>query len=256
MRRAELFLVSVAATMLLFVGGAVIGGQRPGARARPSKPKPLLASGAVVDSLERLPLRSYKRIADLPRDTMQMLRMIRDDRDAYYREYTRGAPTVFRWPTHQRQVIRVWIDRAPAVDPWNPNFADIVEGAFGEWTAAGFPMRFDFLPDSASADLHVRWIRNFAEEGVLGSAERALHGYWITGGLVTIATRDFNGMAMTPAMIHSTARHEIGHALGLDHVPDPESIMFPLSVAVTITPRDRATMNLLYALPPGRLPTP
>jgi predicted Zn-dependent protease len=46
-------------------------------------------------------------------------------------------------------------------------------------------------------------------------------------------------------------RHEAGHSLGMAHSRDPRTKMFPVEMTPDIAPADRATMRLLYQLPPG-----
>ncbi|MGH9391391.1 MAG: hypothetical protein ACRD1Z_17430 [Vicinamibacteria bacterium] len=48
----------------------------------------------------------------------------------------------------------------------------------------------------------------------------------------------------------------MGHALGLPHSGDRNDIMFPTVIAPRPSPRDRATLTLLYSLPPGPLREP
>jgi predicted Zn-dependent protease len=48
-------------------------------------------------------------------------------------------------------------------------------------------------------------------------------------------------------------RHEIGHALGLNHADDATSVMYREAATSTISPSDRATLRLIYLLPPGSL---
>jgi predicted Zn-dependent protease len=48
-------------------------------------------------------------------------------------------------------------------------------------------------------------------------------------------------------------RHEVGHALGLNHANDPASVMYREAATAQISASDRATLRLLYLVPPGSL---
>jgi predicted Zn-dependent protease len=54
-------------------------------------------------------------------------------------------------------------------------------------------------------------------------------------------------------MVAGILRHEIGHALGLNHAGDATSVMYRESATAEIAQSDRATLRLLYLLPPGSL---
>ena len=75
----------------------------------------------------------------------------------------------------------------------------------------------------------------------------------IRTGRITVATQREGGVALRDADIARCALHEVGHLLGLTHTIDLASIMAPESSQPTLSPRDRATVQLLYALPIGSL---
>jgi hypothetical protein len=156
-----------------------------------------------------------------------------------------------RWPDRVAKPLRVWIQPDPALEGWNPEFEGQVRSAFGEWVAIGIPMRFRFVADSADAEVMVTWVDRF-NEPISGKTRWARDSrWWIVDGNITIALRHSSGPMLSAAAIHAIALHEVGHLLGLDHSQDPENIMTPRVRVKTLSEADRATMRLLYSLPPG-----
>ena len=125
------------------------------------------------------------------------------------------------------------------------------------------------VADTSAADIVMRWIEKFDVETAPGSGD----GAGRTGltevqsnsqgeighASVTLAVADPRGRRLGPLEVRAVAMHEIGHALGLPHSADPGDIMYPTVRRAMLSDRDRATVTLLYALPPGPLrepPTP
>ncbi|MGH7637667.1 MAG: matrixin family metalloprotease [Gemmatimonadaceae bacterium] len=221
----------------------------------------LADTAAVVDSadapgddvdLVRLESGEPAPVRDLA--TVQML--IRDGAPGTYLldMLAQQNDLLMRWPDRRAQAIRVWIERNPAISDWRPEFAVVAEHAFEEWQRAGFPLRFLVLRDSANTEIKIRWVANFpAEIGhKLGMARklRDQHG-WIHSAEITVATHDAQGRRLPAQIVAGTARHEVGHALGLGHSSAPSDVMFPESRTTSISATDRATLRLLYILPPG-----
>jgi predicted Zn-dependent protease len=77
--------------------------------------------------------------------------------------------------------------------------------------------------------------------------------YMISRARVTIATQDSTGHPLSPNTVGGIIRHEVGHALGLNHANDPTSVMFHEAATSQIGASDRATLRLLYLVPGGTL---
>jgi predicted Zn-dependent protease len=196
---------------------------------------------------EPAPVRDLASIQEKIRDGAPgtyILAIIREQQD-----------TIMRWPQRRVDPVRVWIDRQPTVPDFDANYPLVVERVFDEWHEAGFPLRFDFVRDSTQSDIKIRWIAQLeaSEDPRIGVTVKTRDQYgWISAADITISTHDrSDGKPLAPELIAGIARHEVGHALGLAHSPNQSDVMFPESRTTVISAVDRATLHLLYILPPG-----
>lgn len=158
-----------------------------------------------------------------------------------------------RWPDRRDEPVRVWIQPASLVSDWTSAYVAEVEAAFIEWNSLDLPARFRFVADSADAEVTVRWVDRF-NEPISGRTRWARDGdYWITDAAISLAVHHRDGVLLDLDSMRAMALHEIGHLLGLDHTSDLGSIMAPRVRVRSLSDSDRATAELLYAVPPGTL---
>lgn len=181
-------------------------------------------------------------------------RLLQGEPGTYIGEIIRQRDSALaRWPERIDKPIRVWVGNGENLKHWDPIFAIRVEDAFDEWSSLGIPVHFTFVADSAEADVHVSWINQFAEP-ISGKTvwARDRH-WWIVDGNITLALHHSGGEALDARAVRAIALHEVGHLLGLDHTADTSTIMTPRVRVRELSDQDRATIRLLYSVPPGSL---
>jgi hypothetical protein len=158
-----------------------------------------------------------------------------------------------RWPERRADPLRIWIQPLARIANWTPASIPLVRDAFVEWGESGVPLNFTFVLDSASADVHVTWVDRFREP-ISGKTLWTHDERWyILQATVMIAVHHQTGEPLDRAATRAIALHEVGHLLGLDHTTDSTSVMAPRVRVKELSGPDRATVQLLYSLPPGRI---
>lgn len=164
--------------------------------------------------------------------------------------------TLVRWPDHRERALRIWVQSGSDIRDWDLRYAQVAREAFAEWASDDVPLRFDFVIDSATSDVHISFLDRFPPTDGLrvGSTKRvADKNGWIMSADIIVAVHDSAGIMMKPTDLAGIVRHEAGHALGLGHSRDPHTKMYPTEIMHEITSADRATLKLLYQLPPGTI---
>ena len=147
------------------------------------------------------------------------------------------------------------------------------------WTDAAGPgiPRFEFVPTAGEADIPINWAEEAASNQVLAHCFFELNLLQRRFGVaqILVTGSDRGGRLETAERVRLTVMHEMGHALGFGgHSPNPGDVMYgfggeagqedletaterarrgeiPSSVATELSARDRETLRLLYAKPPG-----
>jgi predicted Zn-dependent protease len=179
----------------------------------------------------------------------------------------RIAPTdpVFRWPTTD-QPVRLWAQPGGAL-------ADYVAAGIRTWERQFLYREFwgTLVTDSLTADILVRWDRDPAPEAPLTDDPPVQ----VCGGLTsippidTVATGElryagrieirmlwFSGEPSDVAnCLARVTAHELGHALGIfSHSPNANDLMALPVVVREPSGSDRATIQVLYHIPPDVQP--
>ena len=122
-----------------------------------------------------------------------------------------------RWPDHRDRALRVWVQSGTDMRDWDLRYAAAARDAFAEWATDDLPMRFDFVIDSATSDVHVSWIDRFPPTDGMraGFTKRTTDSNgWIVNADIVVAVHDSAGIMIRPWEIAAIVRHEAGHALG------------------------------------------
>ena len=179
-------------------------------------------------------------------------RLRRGEQGTYIGEILRlRDSSLARWPDREDRPLTVWVQPDATIDDWTPILVDRVREAFEDWDAINLPVGFVFVDDSAHAEIHVNWIDHF-DEPISGRTKWARDDEWlITDANIILAVHHHQGEVLDEEAMKAMALHEIGHLLGLDHTQDASNIMAPKVRVRDLSSADRATVRLLYSLPPG-----
>ena len=265
MRRLDYLLLAVVAVLGLFVGHS----------ARDWTPPAVLSAVLAADAREEVALAAETTLvtgdgslgveagtagggrgAAPTLDAGEVRRRLRDGQAGTYigELLVDHDSSLARWPERMREPLKVWVQPVRAdLRDWRPEFVTRVRGAFSDWEDTGIPVFFDFVDDSARAEVHVVWTDHF-DEPISGKTLWARDDeWWIVDADIALAVHHNGGDPLDAVAVRAIALHEVGHLIGLDHTSDTANIMTPKVRVKELSDADRATARLLYALPPGKV---
>jgi hypothetical protein len=247
-RSVESWLMLIVVAFAAFVGYAVVRAPRHAAAATSEGVAHDIAARTIVRQVAPPPA---------PPNVDSVVAKIASTPGTYLGDMIEeGGSQVVRWPDATLHPLRVWVQSAPSLRDWSDNDVQLARDALSEWQAPGIPLRFDFVLDSASADIRMEWTEQFAASmgRRVGTTALTYDQYgWIAAAEITAALHDSLGRSLPRLDLAGVLRHEAGHSLGLGHSRDPKTKMYPVETVADIQPLDRATLSLLYTLPPGHL---
>lgn len=249
MRRLDAIIALLLLGFVAFIGSQILETRRAQRPAAVSAVEPESAVRADV----AVPLVRASSLPAPVRNVEGIRQRLRDHGHGTYVGDLLAArdSSLARWSDRRADPIRVWIDERPALSGFDPGFPSEVRRAFTAWGAAGVPLAFAFIPDSGGSEVRVTFVDRFSAAMSGRTLWERDPNWWIVGGTIELSMRSGTGQLLTAPQFHAVALHEVGHLLGLDHTSDTTAIMAPSIRTMTLSPRDVATMRLVYAVPPG-----
>lgn len=188
--------------------------------------------------------------------------------DTYINIAVQGT-NIVHW--NHTDAVKVYIN-APSNIP--PYYITEVEKSFSEYQKIlNNKLDFQYVDNETNADIEVIFAENVSGgkcndencKKVLGFTENIISGSLLNKSIIKLRTKDTDDTEFTANQIHNIAKHEIGHALGINgHSFNENDVMYPVSNDTEwakdystllikrkeFSNRDISTLKLLYNIIP------
>ncbi|CAF0995408.1 unnamed protein product, partial [Didymodactylos carnosus] len=134
------------------------------------------------------------------------------------------------------------------------NQISIVQDAFNEWSKYT-PLTFEMVCNTCLSDIVLQFVEGDHGDGAPFDEKTLAHAFLPTDGRIHLDSQDtwtelYNSTSKTVINLFLVTMHEIGHALGLEHVKNRQSIMFPTyqlkQRSDVLTSIDQQSIQALY----------
>ena len=120
----------------------------------------------------------------------------------------------------KKTIFNVYVEAVPS---WAEYVSGSIESSIDFWKFTDPKLEFIFVDSPQQADFTIQFVKEFGTEH-LGYAA---HGVFVEVGLGDSRCRE-NWQPYSEKYISQIIAHEIGHVLDLEHVDDPENIMYQI----------------------------